>query len=82
MCISSKENVVVISFTIVFVDIGGGGLDFLGKTSDVKGYEKKTFVRAFLPKRINFVIIITEKQLVLAPWRTVNTESREGHMLF
>ena len=66
MCISSKENVVVISFTIVFVDIGGG-LDFLGKTSDVKGYEKKTFVRAFLPKRINFVIIITEKQLVLAP---------------
>ena len=66
MCISSKENVVVISFTIVFVDIGGG-LDFLGKHSDVKGYEKKTFVRAFLPKRINFVIIITEKQLVLAP---------------
>lgn len=81
MCISSKENVVVISFTIVFVDIGGG-LDFLGKTSDVKGYEKKTFVRAFLPKRINFVIIITEKQLVLAPWRIVNTESRKGHMLF
>ena len=81
MCISSKENVVVISFTIVFVDIGGG-LDFLGKTSDVKGYEKKTFVRAFLPKRINFVIITTEKQLVLAPWRIVNTESRKGHMLF
>lgn len=81
MCISSKENVVVISFTIVFVDIGGG-LDFLGKTSDVKGYEKKTFVRAFLPKRINFVIIVTEKQLVLAPWRIVNTESRKGHMLF